>query len=150
MADGNERDLAMPDPTPADHEQARAIVCAVIGCDEREPHEPECDRMTPPFAQALADARLDEQVPIHYARPEHPRAKWCDSPFNLKSTSDHEKVTCPPCFREAEREQCAQAVEAAGERHADLTGDDVPRRVTSLAATYLRSGYDAATIRRDL
>lgn len=47
-----------------------------------------------------------------------------------------------------QRERDADAMEAAGERHHDLTGDDVPRRLASIAAAYLRSGYDAAAIRR--
>lgn len=48
----------------------------------------------------------------------------------------------------AQRERDAEAVEAAGEAHADLAGDDVPRRVAAIAAGYLRSGHGAADIRK--
>lgn len=48
----------------------------------------------------------------------------------------------------AQRERDAGAVEAVGERHADLRGEEVPRRVASIAATYLRSGYEAADVRK--
>jgi len=56
------------------------------------------------IAYALADARVEASVPIHLARPEHPRMKWCDGAFNLKSTTDHDTYTCVPCAIALERE----------------------------------------------
>lgn len=47
-----------------------------------------------------------------------------------------------------QRERDADTVEAAGACHANLLGDDVPQRMAVIAATYLRSGYDADEVRR--
>lgn len=47
-----------------------------------------------------------------------------------------------------QRARDAAAVDAAGEAHAGICGEDVPRRMASIAATYLRSGYEADDIRK--
>lgn len=48
-----------------------------------------------------------------------------------------------------QRKRDAEAVEAAGDKHANLIGKDVPQRMAHIAALYLRSGYDADAIRRE-
>lgn len=48
-----------------------------------------------------------------------------------------------------QRYRDAEAVEAAGDKHAGLIGKDVPQRMAHIAALYLRSGYDADAIRRE-